>query len=263
LNVKDNAAFSPYWPAGWSLGPYSVVDRMRAAYFPQSPHSITRFPIRFLRYWFVRHLLEAHAARLGRPITVLEIGVDLGQQLTFMDAPAGGALPVIAQRWDAVDVAADADLLQKLGYSDYVRMDLEGGAAPPLERRYDAMIFLHVLEHLKSPEACLKAFLPFLAEDGVLLGGAPTMPKFVADFGYERRLAKRAKPYGHVSVLSPERIELFAEQEDLTLAFLSGAYFTRNTGNAIENSRLWLRLNLALGGLFPSLGSEVYFALRR
>ena len=89
------------------------------------------------------------------------------------------------------------------------------------------------------------------------------MPKLIADLGYEKRLARTAKPNGHVSVLSPERIELFAEQEDLRLCFLSGAYFTRNTGKAIENYRLWLRLNLAFGALFPSLGSEVYFALQR
>ena len=69
------------------------------------------------------------------------------------------------------------------------------------------MVFLHVLEHLHSPELCLKAFRRFWP-NGVLIGGAPTMPKLIADLGYEKRLAGRAKPYGHVSVLSPERIEL-------------------------------------------------------
>ena len=81
------------------------------------------------------------------------------------------------------------------------------------------------------------------------------MPKLLADVGYEKRLTRTAQPNGHVSVLSPERIELFAEQEDLRLSFLSGGYFTRNTGKAIENSRLWLRLNLAFGSS-PSLGNS-------
>jgi hypothetical protein len=30
---------------------------------------------------------------------------------------------------------------------------------------------------------------------------------------------------------------------------------------ALENSSAWLRFNLAFGGLFPSLGGELYFAL--
>lgn len=263
MNPTDDGAPTPYWPAGWNLHPYTVVDRMRATYFQTSGPTITRYPVRFLRYWYMRHLLEAHARRLGRPIDVLEIGVDMGQQLTFMDAPRSGTLPDIVARWDAVDLAANPDALQSLGYSDYIRMNLEGGAEPPLKQRYDAMIFLHVLEHLHAPEACLKAFLPFLADDGVLMGGAPTIPKLVADLGYEKRLARNAKPYGHVSVMSPERIELFAEQEHMVVSFLSGAYFMRNTGRGIENSRLWLKLNLAFGALFPSLGSEVYFALKR
>lgn len=263
MSSRNSRKLSPFWPPGWSLQPFSVVARMRATYFQAKGQAITRYPVRFLRYWYMRHLLEAHAARLGRPIAVLEIGVDKGQQLTFMDAPHGRALPDIASRWDAVDIAADASTLRSLGYSDYIQMNLEGGTVPPLTRRYDAMVFLHVLEHLHSPEACLKAFLPFLAGNGVLIGGAPTMPKVVADLGYEKRLASRARPYGHVSVLSPERIELFAKRERLTLALMAGAFFMRLNGRVIENSKLWLRLNLAFGTLFPSLGSEVYFALER
>ena len=263
MSHERGHGLSPYWPAAWSLQPFSVVERMRSTFFANADMSITRFPVRFLRYWYMRHLLEAHAATLGRPISVLEVGVDRGQQLAFMDAAPGQALPAIVERWDAVDIAADPEWLMTLGYTDYIRMDLESNAAPLLPRRYDAMIFLHVLEHLRSPEDCLKSFLPFLADTGVLMGGAPTMPKLFADWGYEKRLARRAEQYGHISVLSPERIELFAEGQSLRLAFLSGAYVMRNTGKRIENSPLWLRLNVAFGALFPSLGSEVYFSLQR
>jgi SAM-dependent methyltransferase len=263
MNLIGGRRDSPFWPAGWSANAFTVVDRMRKVYYASADRPMPRYPVRFLRYWYMRHLLEAHAARLGRPIAVLEIGVDRGQQLTFMDAPGDGGLPPVASRWDAVDLHADATALRSLGYSDYIHMDLENDGPPPLKRSYDAMIFLHVLEHLHAPESCLKAFLPFLAADGVLIGGAPTMPKLIADLGYEKRLARKAKRNGHVSVLSPERIELFAESEGLRLSFLSGAFFMRNTGSAIENSRLWLRMNLAFGAMFPSLAGEVYFALQR
>jgi hypothetical protein len=125
------------------------------------------------------------------------------------------------------------------------------------------MIFLHLLEHLRAPETCLRAFLPYLQPSGIITGGSPTMPKFIADAGYEKRLADRARPFGHVSVLSPERLELFARSERLEVAFLSGSFLVRAHGSWIENYAAWLRLNVAFGSLFPSLGSELYFSLSR
>lgn len=258
MTANADALGSRFWPAGWSLEPFSIVDRMRQ-YYPRE--TVTKYPLRLLRYWFVRHLLEAHANKAGRPLDVLEVGVDRGQMLTFMGGP--DTLPTIAQRWDAVDVAADPDQLASRGYTDYLVFDVDGGVRPPLTRSYDAIVFLHLLEHLRSPEACLSAFLPLLRRDGILLGGSPTMPKVLADAGYEQRLARAAIPHGHVSVVSPERIERFAAAEDLRLDFLSGSFLVRSSGHRIENSALWLRINVAFGSLFPSLGSELYFSLSR
>jgi methyltransferase family protein len=260
MSASSFAAASRFCPAAWSLESFAVVSRMRE-YFPQG--TTAKYPLRFLRYWFVRHLLEAHSRKLGRPINVLEVGVDRGQMLTFMGAAQENTLPSIAARWDAVDVASDPDVLAARGYTDYIVFNVEGGARPSLTRRYDAIIFLHLLEHLRAPEACLRAFLPFLQSDGIMTGGSPTMPKFVADAGYEKHLADRAIPFGHVSVLSPERLESFAMSERLEIAFLSGAFFMRTGGSWIENYATWLRLNVAFGSLFPSLGSELYFSLSR
>ena len=44
---------------------------------------------------------------------------------------------------------------------------------------------------------------------------------------------------------------------------MSGSFLARNNGKAIENSSAWLRMNVAFGSLFPSLGSEIYFSLSR
>lgn len=251
---------SLYFPALWSLDSFAALDAMRPLY-QAGAKPITRYSIKHLRYWFVRHLLERHAARLERPLAVLEIGVDRGQMLAFMGGRERS--PRVVSRWDAIDVVPDAEMLHRVGYDGFRTLDVDGGTDPALERRYDAMIFLHLLEHLRSPEACLASFARYLPRNGVMIGGSPTMPRVVADAGYERRLARKARPYGHVSVISPERIEAFAEQAGLSVAFMSGAFFMRRQGSALENSRLWLRLNLAFGGLFPSLGSEVYFVLER
>ena len=253
---------SPYWPASWPLDAFRSIERM-GEYFPDD--RLTRYPLRFLRYWFVRQQIEAHAERLGRPLDVLEVGVDRGQMLTFMsdDADGEGKLPAILRRWDAVDIACDAQLLRDKGYTSYTEFNVESGTRPPLTHSYDVVIYLHLLEHLHAPEACLRCFLPFLRQDGLILGGSPTMPKFVADLGYEARLKNRARKYGHVSVLSPERLELFAASEGLQLRFLSGSYMMRNNGRGIENSPLWLRFNVAFGSLFPSIGGEVNFCMSR
>lgn len=252
---------SRFWPAGWSVDAFSVVEPMMRQFHPND--AVTKYPLRYLRYWFIRHLLEAHAQKLGHPIDVLEVGVDRGQMLAFMDPSHERKIPDIASRWHAVDVKADEAQLLDLGYTGYTQFNVDGSARPPLDRQYDAMIFLHLLEHLHAPEACLAAFLPFLKSDGIMTGGSPTMPKVVADFGYEKRLARNAGRFGHVSVISPERIEQFADAHGLKVAFLSGSFLARNNGKAIENSSLWLRLNVAFGSLFPSLGSEVYFSLSR
>ncbi len=254
------ASIDRFWPAAWSIDSFSVIERMRE-FYPRD--TVTRYPLRLLRYWFVRHLLEAHASKMGRPIDVLEVGVDRGQMLAFMGAAQGDTLPSVTGRWDAVDIAADPDRLAEWGYTDYIRFDVDDGARPPLTRHYDAAIFLHLLEHLRTPEACLRTFLTPLKPGGILVGGSPTMPKLLADAGYEKRLTRRSSRFGHVTVISPERIERFAEAEDLCLEFLSGSFLVRSSGSAIENSAFWLRLNVAFGALFPSLGSEVYFSMSR
>lgn len=253
-------AGSRYTPAFWSLDSYDAISTMRRLYQADS-RKITRYSVKYLRYWFIRHLLEQQAKRLGRPISVLEVGVDRGQMLAFMNHEHVRS-PII-DRWDAIDVAPQVEWLDRLGYDSYRALDIDRGTDPRLERRYDAMVFLHVLEHLHEPEAVMQAFLQYLPQGSVFLGGGPTMPSFVANAGYERRLARRAAPFGHVSVISPERIDAFAEAAGLKVSFTSGAFFMRKTGHAIEDSRFWLRLNLIFGNLFPSLGSELYFALEK
>jgi hypothetical protein len=50
--------------------------------------------------------------------------------------------------------------------------------------------------------------------------------------------------------------------EDMGLELLTGTYLLRWAGNPLENTRWWLRLNQLWGGLFPSLGGEVYVKAR-
>ncbi len=250
---------NPFMPAIWSLDAFSAIERMRQLY-GGGRKIITAYPLKYLRYWFIRELLTQHGRHLGRPLTVLEVGVDCGQMHAFMGEREQTVN--LINRWDAIDVAPRREELERLGYDEIRQLNVDHGNEPMLARHYDVMIFLHVLEHLHQPEACLSSFRRFLAPSGLILGGSPTMPQFIAKAGYERWLARRAKPYKHVSVISPERLDRFAEQSDLEVIFLSGAFLFRKDGSLIENSQLWMRLNLLWGNFFPALGSEIYFALR-
>ncbi|MGE0406620.1 MAG: class I SAM-dependent methyltransferase [Candidatus Korobacteraceae bacterium] len=248
----------------WDLRGFDTLSRIPPEN-PNKPHERTRYPLRYLRYWFVRMLLEREAERLGRPLRVCEVGVDRGQMLAFMGGPSSGngtfRLPAIILRWDAVDLHLKPDELSRYSYSNLYRHDLDSDDPLPVDR-YDAVIFLHVLEHLLEPEKTLKRFLDVLEPGGLFLGGSPTMPDMLVNY-WQRRLRANIGPNGHVSVITPARLRRFAHANGMSVEFLSGAYLMRNGGRSIENSSLWLRMNLLWGAMFPSLGSEVYFAMRK
>jgi hypothetical protein len=44
---------------------------------------------------------------------------------------------------------------------------------------------------------------------------------------------------------------------------LTGAFFVRRSGSALENSLAWYKANRLWGALFPPLGNEVYFAIEK
>ncbi|HEX2215539.1 MAG TPA: methyltransferase domain-containing protein [Xanthobacteraceae bacterium] len=232
----------------------------------------TRYPIRYLRYWFARCLLDELHARLGRPLQVLEVGIDRGQMLNFLSGapqPDGTfQLPPAIERWDGLDVQVDAETLKRYGYSELFEANVEDW--PDLGgRRYDAIVLLHILEHLQAPEAVMAYLATLLCDQGAMIGGSPTMPDWLARL-HERRLRRQyadrmhdVRLHKHLSVITPARVRRFALANDLDLDLLAGTFVMRASGSPLENSAFWVRSNLLWGALFPSLGGEVYFSLRK
>ena len=135
------------------------------------------YPIRLVRYWFMYHFLREDAARKGA-LDVCEIGVDVGQMLGFMYAAAqhGGEKVPLAS-WDAVDALIRKEILERAGYNHFYEVDLESPEFKLDEgKQYDAMILLHVLEHLFKPEALIAKIVPHLKPGGMLIGGFPSTP---------------------------------------------------------------------------------------
>ncbi len=68
----------------WEFSFLADNQVVRSPEFGIAPgHDRVRYPIRLLRYWFGYQLLREEAERIGRPLDVLEVGVDVGQMLAF------------------------------------------------------------------------------------------------------------------------------------------------------------------------------------
>jgi len=215
----------------------------------------TRYPIKLLRYWFMYELIKEESARLGRSLRICEIGVDRGQMRRFVhDAGFDGI-----ECWDAVDCRLQPEL-NAAGYSRQIEanVDLDVFA---LDEKYDVIIVLHLLEHLFEPEKLMLKLAAALVPDGIVVGGFPVTPEWLASF-QQRKIRRTASKFGHVSVFSPKRVGRMAENCGLKLDFLSGCFFVRKSGAAIENAKNWIRLNLLWGALFPALGGEIYWRMR-
>ena len=261
---------------GYPLVGFDTAPSIEAMLAEMSPgykiRPTKRFPIRYLRYWFVRSALADLHARLDRPLRVLEVGVGYGKMLAFMAGKKVGpdryALPDSIARWDAISAQADPRTLRRYSYSSFQQVDIEKPALVA-EGAYDAVIVLHVLEHLSAPEAAMQRLLPALGEGGILVGGSPTMPSLIART-HERYLRRKyadrmddLRAHKHLSVITPRRIKKFSAAENMEIQLLSGAFIMRSSRNPLEDYPWWLRMNLAWGALFPSLGGELYFALKK
>ena len=222
----------------------------------------TVFPFRALRYWFMYHLLREESARRERSLDICEIGVDLGQMLLFtQSAREAGADAPIWSNWTAVDCKLKHEALERRGYRELIETDIDV-AAPRLSRSCDVIILLHVLEHLRAPEAALGRLVSLLRPGGIVIGGHPVTPEPFRRW-QEGRLRRKAGPYGHVSAFSPERVRTMATGAGLDMEFLSGAFFMRKKGFFLENHDWWRRWNLRFGARFPGWPGEIYWLLRR
>ncbi|QTA83679.1 SAM-dependent methyltransferase [Desulfonema limicola] len=202
-------------------------------------------------------MILEESARLGRSLNCAEIGIDKGQMLYFMrDAGFGGI-----QSWVGIDIEIKAEA-EKAGYTELIKSNVESSDFV-LGEKFDVIILLHVLEHLYEPEKLLEKTVSKLKQGGIIIGGFPIMPHFLIRY-WQKRLRIILGKNGHVSAFSPHRVSKMAKNCGLNLEFISGAFLCRNSGGLLEQSRLWMRFNLLYGALFfKSLGSEVYFLMRK
>ena len=222
------------------------------------------YPIRLIRYWFTYHLLRLEANKVNGGLSVCEIGVDTGQMLGFMNAAETSTKSKVAiKNWDAIDCLIRKEILEPVGYKNFYEVDLEGAdfQLDP-HQQYDAMVMLHVLEHLFNPEALITKLVPHLKEGGAMIGGFPSLPKCMEQ-AREKKIRPKARKFGHVSVFSPERVMKMAKDNGLEVEFFSGAFLFRKKGFFLENFVWWFRFNLWFGAMFPAWPGETYWLIRK
>ncbi|WP_432740689.1 methyltransferase domain-containing protein [Methylobacter sp. G7] len=237
----------------WSLSSLYKQNRVKKI---SDTESSTHYPIKLLRYWFMYHLIKEEQVRLGRPLRVCEIGVDRGQMRRYMQD--AGFTDIAC--WEAVDYKLQPELMES-GYTKQIQANVD---LPDfnLAEKYDVIIVLHLLEHLFKPEQLASKLSSALVPRGVLIGGFPTVPQLLQAYR-QKKIRLTAANFGHVSTFSPQRVKNMAKSCGLSLDFLSGTYFLRKRNFSLENFKGWVRVNLFWGILFPALGAEIYWLMRK
>jgi len=219
----------------------------------------TRYPLWAQRYWWaVCAILDEHN-RFNRPLVLVDLGCERGIMKRFV--------PVQAEmHWIGLDRNVTNPLLIKADYQETYACDFDK-RLPLADGTADIVVCLHVFEHLPRPEFTMSEIKRILRPGGILLTGSPIKPKFAAQIReaqFKRKIAHGHRRYGkhHINAFWPKRWKDLAEHQGLKIEFMSGSHLLRWTGLPLENYRWWLRLNQLWGGLFPSLGMELYLQAR-
>lgn len=247
----------------WDLGCLGRNQAMRTDAFQVDPKCLKRaYPVRLLRYWFVYHLLREETERQGRPLRVAEVGIDTGQMRFFLEsiAKTPGAEPLATERWTGIDLHLQREFLEGLGYDHLVEANVEQDQSA-IDPDTDAVILLHVLEHLYDPKEAMRKIAARLKPGAVLIGGFPSVPHWCAVFR-EPLIRLMPNENGHVSKFSPHRVRKLARDLGLELDFFSGAFFLRASGLFLEDSEAWIRFNLRFAQRFPGWPGETYWLMR-
>ncbi len=237
-------------PLGENAGRAAGLSKKQAA---------TRYPTRMSRYLIPYAWMKEKREELGRPLRVCEIGVGSGQMkkfVDFMEKNAGGGGDLYSS-WHGYDVALKHEALKAAGYDQIEDFNADGEFAKQFSG-YDLVLLLHVLEHLKDPEASVRRLVGTFDAGTLLLGGVPSAPEPLAK-RREIRLRKKYLPGGHWCKFSEARVCKMLDGSGLESKETTGAFLVRWSGFFLENHAWWLKANLVFAHLFPSWPGETYF----
>lgn len=215
-------------------------------------------PLRATRYWHALKGLQDERQRHGQALTILDMGCGKGISRVFIGDS-------VDAHWIGLDWRPDANRLQRIGYDQVFACDFDQ-RLPLAGHSVDAVICLHVLEHLPRPEFAMSEISRVLRPEGVLLAATPVKPEPIGrlrQIQLRRQLRRgQRRPGKHINAFWPDRWRDLCRSAGLDLETFTGGYLLRWAGNPLERFRTWIRLNQIWGALFPSLGGEILVKAR-
>ena len=123
----------------------------------------SRYSVRLLRYWWAARAIREEAARLKRPLVIVDYGSGRGWLKRFVGEG-------VDAQWIAVDWQPQSALLKKAGYDEIHQANFDA-PLPLAAAQADVVAALHVFEHLPRPSYSLHHVAESLAPGGCLLAG--------------------------------------------------------------------------------------------
>ena len=225
-----------------------------------------RYSLRLQRYWWAARAIQdgaREAAKQGREYVVVDLGCERGWMKRFTEGEEGAPTNI---RWIGLDGNLDHPSLEASKYNETHACDFLK-TLPVDDNTADAVVCLHVFEHLKDVEGPAKEVARILKPGGVFLAGTPVGPTPIAKVRtkqlIERDRLGRNRHWGHVRKFCPAAWRTLCQHAGLDIEMMTGSHAFRQTRSPMENFGWWIRLNQLWGAAFPSLGSEIYLAARK
>jgi SAM-dependent methyltransferase len=161
-----------------------------------------RYELRHARYREVAPFLAALGAGAGRPLRVLDVGAGNGECKLYADA-AG-----VHAEWIAIENEPErVRNLRARGYREVREdVDLEKPPLPVEAGAYDAVVAMHVLEHVENAPALIADCRRVLAPGGVFAVGVPMHLAPVAWLARARYRLFGRKPGAHCWFHTPRTL---------------------------------------------------------
>lgn len=228
-----------------------------------------RYSLRLQRYWWAARAIQDGARRAaaeGREFVVVDLGCERGWLKRFTLGPEGEPGAPTNIRWIGLDGNLDHPSLEASKYDQLHACDFHQ-ALPVDDNTADAVVCLHVFEHLKDVQGPAREVARILKPGGVFLAGTPVGPTPIAKVRtrqlVERDRKGRNRHWGHVRKFCPPAWRSLCRDSGLRVEMLTGSHLLRRTRSPLERFAWWIRLNQLWGAAFPSLGNEVYLAARK
>jgi SAM-dependent methyltransferase len=218
-----------------------------------------RYSLRLQRYWWAACKISEEVESTDQTYVVVDLGCERGWLKRF-------TRPNPRIRWIGLDGNTSHPSLAASEYDEIVCCNFSRPLPLP-DGCADAVVSLHVFEHLHDADLAASEVARILKPGGVFLAGTPGCPSPIASvrsaFLRRRERLGRNRPWGHVRAFSPSAWSRLCNSAGLSIEFVTGSHLIRRTGAAMESNRMWIRANQIWGGLFPSLGSELYVSARK